>query len=169
MYDEVFRKSIRPFTIKLWERIKWHAERVFNFSARIKLDLMMTWDSGGIHKNLFYCFSCDSHVERSTLHTDTRYIRDYVSRMSSADETIPPERRSFPDRSFYGRRNNSVVISREFEKTRPSAGDFLKPGVILVCFISGTANSRKLTTEWDVTFSRYATWTATRNCRPDSL
>lgn len=92
----------------------------------------------------------------STLYTNMRYIRDYVSRMSSADETIPPERRSFPDRSFYGRRNNSVVISRGFKKTRPSTGDFLKPGVIPVYFISETADSRKLTTKWDVTFSREA-------------
>lgn len=105
----------------------------------------------------------------STLHTDTRYIRDYVSRMSPADKTISPEGRSFPGRSFYGRRNNSVVISRGFEKTRPSAGDFLEPGVIPVCFISETVDSRKLSTEWDVTFSRYATWATNNiNCRPDS-
>lgn len=112
----------------------------------------MTWDSNDIRKNLFRFHA--TRMARSTLHTNTRYICD-VSRMSSADETIPPKRHSFFGRSFYGRRNNSVVISRGFEKTRSNAGDFLKPGVILICFISETAGGRKLTTEWDVTFSRY--------------
>jgi len=115
------------------------------------------------YKNLFFAVFQVTCTTRIIHFTRVRVIFAItcLAWMSSTDETIPPERRSFPGRSFYGRWNNSVVISRGFGKTQPSVDDFLKPGVILVCFIS--RDSHKPTTEWDVILSRYATRTATIN------
>lgn len=120
--------------------------------------------SSGIHKNLFRCFS---HATmrfawrgQRVLHTDTLYYRDYVS--------PPPTRRDDPSGTtlvpwpvpFMNVGITRLWFLADSRRLRPSVGDFLKPDVILVCFISKTVDSRKPTAEWDVTLSRYR--------RPDS-
>lgn len=112
-------------------------------------------------KNLFResCLACGSHGLL------IRYICDYVCRMLFPHTVRRPFERKRKKEAekyspvlaslwFYDRRNNSIVISRGFWRTRIAArgGDFLRPGAILVRFffpgIADAERRRKAGKEW---------------------